>query len=197
MRMVNPTLSNFMLIKDGLDLREVRGEIARSGVWVDMDSLPNRARTHVGTRRIELRTNRNVPGKHYHDTQETRDCSGWRILVHTRRLVEELAGEIGGELGRVRIASLRAGRTIEPHIDVGEYCAIRDRYHVVIDSPSGTLLAVGDEAVVMRENQLWWFDNKKPHSVKNLGDVPRTHLIFDLLGGCSAVRTEIGSGSVK
>ena len=83
-------------------------------------------------------------------------------------------------MGHVRVTNLRGGAEIIPHVGIGQYCAIRDRYHLVINAEAGTEFTAGDETVVMRENELWWFDNKKIHSVKNLGPSPRTHLIFDV-----------------
>jgi hypothetical protein len=89
--------------------------------------------------------------------------------------------EVGGELGHVRITNLSAGAEIAPHIDIGEYCAIRDRYHLVVNAEHGTLFTAGEETVTMRENEFWWFDNKKMHRVKNLSQTPRVHLVFDIL----------------
>jgi hypothetical protein len=66
-----------------------------------------------------------------------------------------------------------------PHADIDEYDAVRDCYHLVIDAPAGTEFIAGDEQVVMEENELWWFDNKKRHCVRNVG--ARVHLVFDLL----------------
>ena len=171
----------FRLIRGDLDISGVRQELRQSTLWVDLDKRPNRPATHAGTHRIQLRTNQQIPRKHYHDIHETRDLPAWKLLSQTRQFVLGFAAEVGGEIGHVRVTNLLAGCEVVPHVDVGEYCANRDRYHLVINSPQGTLFNAGDETVTMRENELWWFDNKAVHSVKNLSDVPRTHLIFDLL----------------
>lgn len=171
----------FKLLKDDLDICDIREELRQSDLWVNLDVRPNRPKTHAGTHRIQLRVNQQVPGKHYHDIHETRDLPAWSILSCTRRFVLDFAEEVGGELGHVRVTNLLPGAEVIPHVDIGEYCAIRDRYHLVINSPRGTTFLAGDETVTMRENEFWWFDNKSLHSVKHLGDVPRTHLIFDLL----------------
>lgn len=174
-------MKNFRRLKANLDLADIRDELRGSDQWVDEDTLPNRPMTHAGTSRIQLRTNQKIAGRHYRETHETRDLPAWKTLARTRRFVTDFAREVGGEIGHVRVASLRVGGEIAPHIDIGEYCAIRDRYHLVIDAPLGTEFVAGNEAVVMKEGELWWFDNKKKHCVRNIGDVPRIHLVFDLL----------------
>jgi hypothetical protein len=174
-------MKNFRLLMDKLNLVEIRAELAASDLWVHMDGLPNRPMTYANTDRIQLRTNRHIPGKSYHDIHETIDLPGWTVLLHTRQFVLAFLEEVGGELGHVRVTNLSPLAEIPAHIDVGEYCAIRNRYHLVINSEQGTEFTAGDETVTMRENELWWFDNKKRHSVRNLGGKPRTHLVFDIL----------------
>jgi hypothetical protein len=171
----------FRLIKSGLELNTIRTELANSNLWVDMDARPNRPSTHANTSRIQMRTNLHTPGKSYHDIQETIDLLAWHKLNSTREFVQAILSEIGGDLGHVRVTNLSAEATIPPHIDIGEYCAVRDRYHLVINSENGTLFSSGDETVVMNENELWWFDNKQVHSVRNLSMTARTHLVFDIL----------------
>lgn len=174
-------MQNFHLLKSNLDLRAIRSELSRSLLWVDMNSTDNPARTQRNTARIQLRANVEIAGKHYHEIHATRSLSGWQQLTATRQFVVEFAQEVGGEIGRVRVANLSAGAAVIPHIDVGSYCASRDRYHLVINSEQGTRFVAGDESVTMHENELWWFDNRKMHSVYNPGSQSRTHLIFDLL----------------
>lgn len=173
-------MKNFLLLKYNLNLSNIRDELDWSDLWVDLDTLPNRPETQAGSVRIQLRTNKKIPGKHYHDIHETRDLPAWNILSSTRIFVTDFANEFGGEIGHVRVTNLRGNGEIIPHIDVGEYCFVRDRFHLVINSPKGTQFTAGGETVIMEEGQLWWFDNKVVHSVKNLCDRPRTHLIFDL-----------------
>jgi len=174
-------MKNFRRIKKELNLDAVREELHSSDLWLDMDARPNRPKTYANTDRIQLRTNQIVAGKSYHDIHETRDLSAWHALGATRQFVLDFLAEVGGELGHVRVTSLRGGHEIPAHVDIGEYCAIRDRYHLVVTAPQGTLFNAGDESIVMRENELWWFDNKQMHAVKNLGDAARIHVVFDIL----------------
>ena len=174
-------MKNFRLIKSGADLDAIRTELEASNLWVDMGARPNKPKTHANTARIQLRTNRHISGKSYHDIHETVDLPPWNILAATRQFVLEFLSQVGGELGHVRVTNLNDSAVIPAHIDIGEYCSIRDRYHLVINSEHGTLFSAGNEVVTMSENDLWWFDNKQIHSVTNLSCTPRTHLVFDIL----------------
>ncbi|PLK48578.1 hypothetical protein C0V76_10980 [Uliginosibacterium sp. TH139] len=172
---------NFKKLKSDLDLSVIREELATTPFWVDMSMRASVKKTQVNTHRIQLRTNAQVPGKTYFDIHQTVDLDAWHALISVRKFVETFVAEVGGAVGHVRVANLLPGSDITPHIDIGEYCAVRDRYHLVINSDQGTEFVVEDETVVMLENELWWFDNKKMHSVRNLGEKPRTHLVFDVL----------------
>ena len=96
---------------------------------------------------------------------------------------EGIAALQAGELGRATLVALQPRGWVRPHIDAGEYYRVRDRFHLVLKSPSGSPLMAGGETVVMREGELWAFDNKAKHDARNLTEEPRVHLIFDVLPG--------------
>lgn len=86
-----------------------------------------------------------------------------------------------GTLGRAKIVRLPPDGRVLPHRDRGDYYAKRDRYHLVLDSP-GSWMRCGDEEVTMREGELWWFDNKEKHEVRNGPGRARSLLQHRLLG---------------
>src|SRR5262249_41583688 len=92
-----------------------------------------------------------------------------------------VAADLGATLSRATIVRLKPRSQVGRHIDSGSYYFIRDRYHLVLQSPSGSLLSSGDEEVCMCAGELWWFDNKQHHSASNNSDDWRIHYIFDLL----------------
>jgi hypothetical protein len=112
-------------------------------------------------------------------------------------LLESLASDLGGDLGRAKFARLPPGARVLPHVDRGEYYACRDRYHLVVDSDGQSVLTAGNEEIRMRTGELWWFDNKKVHSASNGSDRARTHLVFDLMpvNGQNAKHTQAGPAS--
>jgi hypothetical protein len=117
-------------------------------------------------------------------SRDVRDSAPTKVAESFPKLMrwaEQFAGRVGGELGRLFLVRLQPRGQIYEHVDEGEYYKVRDRYHLVLRSPGGSEMLCGDERVVFREGELWWFDNKSPHEAFNHSDEPRTHLIFDVL----------------
>jgi len=83
-------------------------------------------------------------------------------------------------IGRIIIASLRPNGKIADHIDEGNYALNHDRYHIVVQTNPSVIFRCDDEEVNMEEGSIWWFDNKKVHSVKNNGTIHRIHIIIDV-----------------
>src|SRR5450631_598574 len=115
-----------------------------------------------------------------HESEPTPAASSFPVIVN---LLSRLSAQVGGALGRALLVRLAPESVVYPHVDEGAYYRVRDRYHYVIDSPSGSILTAGDETVTMKTGELWWFDNKQLHSSRNDGSGWRVHLIFDLLPG--------------
>lgn len=113
-----------------------------------------------------------------HESETTPAACRFPVIVD---LLYRLAAQLGGALGRALLVRLAPESVVYPHVDEGAYYRVRDRYHYVIDSPSGSILTAGGETVTMKTGELWWFDNKQLHSSRNDGSGWRVHLIFDLL----------------
>jgi quercetin dioxygenase-like cupin family protein len=67
---------------------------------------------------------------------------------------------------------------VSTHIDDGAYYLTRDRYHLSIQGDYE--YTVDGESRIIRPGTFFWFDNKKPHSAKNVSDVDRLTLVFDV-----------------
>jgi Aspartyl/Asparaginyl beta-hydroxylase len=93
----------------------------------------------------------------------------------------KIAEAMKSSLSRATIVRLKPKSQVGQHIDAGSYYLIRNRFHLVLHSTSGSVLISGNEAVRMRAGELWWFDNKQHHSAFNESDEWRIHYIFDLL----------------
>jgi hypothetical protein len=174
----------FERLESGVDLAPILAEIERQPeAWLQQTGRQERSPAQRDTAaipirglrksRIHLRRRRDV-----HESRFTGLSCNFPAAVSFIRLV---ALERDAELGRTKIVRLNAGARVQPHIDRGAYYACRDRLHLVLKSPAGSLLRAGDEEVRMREGELWWFDNKEIHEAFNEADVERIHLIFDLL----------------
>ena len=120
-------------------------------------------------------------GRQARDVHESRWTSGSARFPLACQFLIDTARELDAHLGRAKIVCLPVGRRVHPHIDRGEYYAVRDRYHFVLRSSFGSWLKAGNEEVRMQEGGLWWFDNKQVHEAYNDGEQDRIHMIFDLL----------------
>ena len=122
------------------------------------------------------------PGaKNANDVHESRLARTAAKLPRALGFCESVSRSVSGKLGRAMLVSLLPGCRVYPHIDTGAYYRIRDRYHLVLSSEQGSPLTAGDETVVMREGELWAFDNKVRHWAENPSSTRRIHLIFDVL----------------
>ncbi len=157
---------------------------AAKEMWRVDTSRQRKIRCQRNTENIFLRAAKKplpVGVKNANDVHESREMKMAARFPKVLRFCMSFAHSIDGQLGRVTLVGLRPHAAVYPHVDLGAYYRIRDRYHLVLASPDGSALTAGDETVVMREGELWAFNNKIRHSAKNLSDVRRVHLIFDVL----------------
>lgn len=177
----------FTRIAKGIDLEPFLLELdAAPELWLADTSRQRKVRCQRDTQNIFLRTARKPlpPGaKNANDVHESRTTRTARLFSQTLAFCEEVSALQRGELGRVTLVALQPDGWVRPHFDAGAYYRMRDRFHLVLRSMNGSPLTAEDETVVMREGELWAFDNKAKHDARNPTNEPRIHLIFDVLPG--------------
>jgi len=167
-----------------MDIAPLLAEVeANAGCWSHNTRRQERIRVQRETNTIPLRgPARPIPeGVHnndHHPSERTELAARFPVIMG---FVEDFARELGGELGRVNVVRLQPRGQVYRHIDHGDYYRLRDRYHLILQSPSGSVMEAGGETVRMREGELWWFDNKQPHEAFNESGDWRVHVIFDVL----------------
>lgn len=178
-------LSNFVCCAAAVDARAILAEVdARPDLWLRDTSRQRNVRCQRHTQSIFLRAAAKPlpPGaKNANDVQECRTLRTAGHLPRTLAFCHETAVRAGGTLGRTMLVALLPGSRVYPHVDHGEYYRVRDRYHLVLKSRSGSRLTAGDETAVLREGELWVFNNKIRHAAWNDSGESRVHLIFDVL----------------
>ena len=97
--------------------------------------------------------------------------------------ITSLITEWGGESFKRSIVYLQPKGEVFSHIDSTVYYKDKDRFHLVLYGSYEFI--VNGVTKTLSEGELWWFDNKKIHSVKNLLNKPRISVIFDVLHGSS------------
>lgn len=146
----------------------------------------------------EITARQQYPGSAHHDTrciflrgpaeltpagvQQSLDAVDYPALeaLPGARLLLRLVGLnlFARELGRAMLVELRPGGVIDWHADQGAYAEHFQRFHLCLSGES-CLFHCGDEVVVMQPGELWWFDHRTEHYVRNAGPIPRVHLIVD------------------
>ncbi|MDE0388824.1 MAG: aspartyl/asparaginyl beta-hydroxylase domain-containing protein [Rhodospirillales bacterium] len=178
-------MQHFTRLAEGVDTNPLLSELAAEPeLWLADTSRQRKVRCQRNTQNIFLRAPKKpLPpdAKNANDVHESRRTRIATKFPRTLTFCEKVADEWGADLGRATLVALLSRSRVYPHIDTGAYYRIRDRLHLVLKSPGGSPLAAADETVVMRERELWVFNNKVRHSAENLSEEPRVHLIFDLL----------------
>ncbi len=178
-------MQHFTRIAEGVNTGPLLAELdAEPEMWLADTSRQRKVRCQRNTLNIFLRAPKKPlpPGaKNANDVHESRRMRAAAKFPRTLAFCQSIAEEWGAALGRATLVTLLPKSRVYPHIDTGAYYRIRDRLHLVLRSPGGSPLAAGEETVVMREGELWVFNNKVKHWAENLSQEPRVHLIFDLL----------------
>lgn len=92
----------------------------------------------------------------------------------TESLVQALASETFGRM----LSVVMPGHWIDPHVDVID--GALTRVHVPILTNDRAFMVVDGVSYGMSPGLAYTLDTRAVHSVKNYGDTPRIHLMFDV-----------------
>lgn len=84
------------------------------------------------------------------------------------------------KIGRVLISALDPEGIIYPHIDEGPVPEQYDRYHICVQGGKGNHWLNGQVPYTVWTGEIWQFNVQVTHSVINLMDKQRIHVVFDL-----------------
>jgi len=97
------------------------------------------------------------------------------IERHLKNILEE-----DGYIFRAILVNLPSKKEILPHKDRGESLRVPRRIHIPIITNSECSFSVGETTKNLKEGEIWEIDNSgQKHSVSNMGDEDRIHLIVD------------------
>jgi hypothetical protein len=189
-------LKNFRLIRRDVDVSGILGELENQpSIWdIDtsrQDNLSVHSQTkaivvlsHIEPAAIDKEIRESFPQCVLYVGRKNFYTGDFSSTCHFAR---SFARRAVGVLGRVAIVKLRAHGQVTRHVDAGMYYKLRSRYHLVLQSPSGSRLVSGNEQVTMHEGELWWLNNRLPHEAYNDSDGDRIHVIFDVLSPASLI----------
>ena len=96
-------------------------------------------------------------------------------------IIKDLEQMHNGQVGRVIFPKLKAGKTIDAHIDGGDYLDVSRRHHIPIVTNSKVFFAIDQGLLNMYEGECWEINNMKLHEVVNDSDEDRIHLLIDII----------------
>src|ERR1017187_10387574 len=172
----------FKLIRSGINIDPLLAEVdSNEQAWLIDTSRQDKIRVQRDTNTIFISSAVHRPDLPVNENQESRLTSVSESFPKALAFMTEFAQETNCRLSRATIVRLKPKTQVFRHIDQGSYYFLRDRFHLVLRSPTGSVLMSGGETVRMKEEELWWFDNKQYHESYNESDDWRIHYIFDLL----------------
>ena len=101
--------------------------------------------------------------------------------------IEDIIFSARQHIGEVKVQQamltrLRTGTVIPRHRDRGPLTAKTHRIHVPVITNTQCIFKVGDESMNLKAGEIWVIDNvNRYHSVENLGNTDRIHLIIDAI----------------
>lgn len=177
----------FKMLRSGIDVSELKKELRHNdNLWSDITARQNTpGSAHTDTETIFLRWAKEQTIDACFNDLVPVEYPAINVLPAAKKLIDEIHGLVGGELGRAIIVKLKPDGIITQHIDEGLYADYYDRFHLPIYTNSENNLYVASddrsgEYCNMREGELWWFDHKRPHFGCNTSSVNRVHLIVDI-----------------
>jgi hypothetical protein len=173
-------MKNFRRSRENIDVSSFLEEI-KSFTEGWSDTRAKQIPLHKDTLSIFLRVADLRPGETPLNCERDRKTEHYRLFPCLTAFLEKFAENMNGKLSRVNIVSLKPESQVYRHHDAGRYYKNRDRYHLILQSPSGSRFLCGDEEAVWREGEVWWFNNKLEHEAFNdSGEAERIHVIFDI-----------------
>lgn len=135
---------------------------------------------HSGMTDIWVRYNKQEmigkPG--FNDEHDSVFYPGWYVLDSLKEIVFPLMEKTEGErLGGILITKIPPGHGIDPHIDRGWHVDYYDKFYVSVKSSPGAVFCCGDESLNPMTGEIWRFDNRNLHWVRNESNEDRITLI--------------------
>lgn len=165
---------NFLKIADGLDVAALRLSLVRQPELfglrtqrADVYGSPHTQMTDIWVRynAPEHLAQGPVAFNGEHDSVWYPEAAA---IPEVRPVVFELMRRVEGErLGGVLITKIPPGGGIAPHVDGGWHAGYYDKYFVPIQNEPGAVFGFEDGEIRATPGEVYWFNNSRPHWVKN------------------------------
>jgi len=169
-------MSNFRFIHTGLDVSKIRDQVlANPQDWQAVSTMKNiggNLNPYGFLPMVMAVVKQGVSPK---DSEMLADTP---LKPKYTELYAWLNGQGITQTARAAFFKLPVGGSVGKHIDDGTYYLTKDRFHLSLQGRY--LYNVDGEEHIIEPGTFFWFDNKKPHSAKNIGDIDRLTFVFDV-----------------
>lgn len=117
-------------------------------------------------------------GPRFNDEHEAVWYPAYHALPYLKQLIFPLLAKVEGtRLGGVLITKIPPGCEIKPHIDRGWHVDKFDKFYISLKSQPGANFCSGNEVLCPKAGEIWRFDNRLAHWLKNESAEDRMTLI--------------------
>jgi hypothetical protein len=187
-------MKNFHRIGGTVDAQPIRDELkSQPLLWGKSPRTTFPGSPHVDVEDIGLRGPVGVEYKTLQELHEEIACEDFpagELMVNTLKIANNLAWLLSPEemrhldsplrLGRVLLVKLAPNKTVLPHPDQGPVPDFYRRFHLVVEGGDEDIFICGGEVQPMQSGDLWEIEVSEVHTVVNLMDHDRIHLIMDI-----------------
>lgn len=175
------SLADIRIIKTGINVSKIKSQLEKyKDDWGSQKTIQGAEQIDPDFHRIEAGVLQLVmgaitkPGEMVYNTEI---CIKTPAFDRHTEIVRFLKRNFKS-FSRCGFLSLPVGEIVGTHIDQGTYYLNKDRYHLSIQGRYE--YHCGDDVVNVEPGTLLWFNNKKPHGAKNIGDITRITFVFDV-----------------
>ena len=114
----------------------------------------------------------------FNDEHDSVWYQAYEKLPALKAILYPLMAAVEGErLGGVLITRIPPGCGIAPHVDAGWHVSYYDKFYVSLKSSPGAKFCCGEDVLEPKPGEIWRFDNRLQHWVKNESNEERMTLI--------------------
>jgi hypothetical protein len=177
-------MEDIKILKTGIDVSSIKRDLkVYSSDWNCQMNLKNSdsilkygfPEVDVGVLQLKIGTVSDA-SLYVGNSQTSKETPAWHKHTAIRTTLRKHGFK---SIERCGFLSMPVGGYVGRHIDVGDYYLTRDRYHLSIQGIYE--YTCGDDIAIIDAGTLFWFNNKKEHSAKNLSDEVRITFVFDTM----------------
>lgn len=184
----------FHRISNSFDPTPIREELhSQPLLWGKSPRVTFQGSPHADTEDIILRGPVGFEYKSLQELHEELQCQDYpagELMKKTVTIANNLAYLLSSpemrhldsplRLGRVIMTKLKPGKTIHPHADQGPVPEFYRRFHLCIEGGDENIFMIQGEVQSMQSGDMFETDVREVHTVINLMEHDRVHLIVDI-----------------